>query len=130
LILHSKLMNDSIIESNSSSFSSLSQAAQILSPSNVDTLVNFSNEQSDSNNLSQPSYLVSNVVFNKMNDYAFLIKSNGEIYFFQITNIADTPNKSYIWHRNINVFVMKCFKFDINVTLFFNFVKRNFKTTN
>jgi hypothetical protein len=117
MILHSRLTNDSIIESSSSSFSSLSQAAQILPLSNIDVLVNFSNDESDSNNLSQPSYLVTNVAFNKINDYAFLIKSNGEIFFFQITNIGDNPTKSYIWHRNLNVFVMRYFKLDINVII-------------
>ncbi len=80
-------------------------------------LVNFSNVQSDSKNSSQPAYLVTNVIFNKMNDYAFLIKSNGEIFFFQLKNIADGLIRSYIWHRNLNVFIMKYFKLDVNVII-------------
>ena len=126
MLLGIKPNSDSIIESNSSSFSSLSQFTQNQGAlqqnlSMVDEIMSFCNETENSNQtndnskLCNPSFLITNVTFNKSSNYAFLVTSNGDIFFFKI-NIADTVNKLVIWHRNINVFIMKYFKVDINVS--------------
>jgi hypothetical protein len=62
-----------------------------------------------------PSYLVTNVTYNKSDQYGFLITMNGDIFFFKLNLNGSTPLKTAIWHSNINALVMKYYKEDINV---------------
>ncbi len=61
------------------------------------------------------TFLVPNVVYNKSNQYAYLITMNGDVYFFKMTPTDSFPIRTYIWHRSINAIVLKCYKVDINV---------------
>lgn len=60
------------------------------------------------------SYLVTNVTYNKSNQYAYLITMSGDVYFFKMT-AGNFPIKTYLWHRSINAIVLKGYKIDINV---------------
>jgi hypothetical protein len=134
MMLNQSLGPDSLNESNSSSFSSLSQLThqnqqsfQQLSISQnmvyVEEIVNFLDETSDqASNLlkkSIPCFLVTNVSFDKSDNFAYLITSDGDVYFFQMENFGEISSKNVIWHKSLNVFVMNYYKYDINVSCIF-----------
>jgi hypothetical protein len=78
----------------------------------TEELINFFSEL-PSQSSSMPSYLVTNVQFNKCSQYSFLVTTNGDIFFFKmaLNNLSRTP----IWHRNLaGLVVMKYYKCDIN----------------
>lgn len=80
-------------------------------------VVNFLPDSSvgDVQRRSLPTFLVPNVVYNKSNQYAYMITMNGDVYFFKMT-LGAFPLKTYIWHKSINAIVLKCYKVDINVS--------------
>lgn len=117
---------DSIGHSNSSSASSLTDLIQnslIFSPkqhkinSLMEEVVNYFSDlnQFEVERSIIPTYLVTNVTYNKSDQYGFLITMNGDIFFFKLNLNGSTPLKTAIWHSNINALVMKCYKEDINV---------------
>ena len=61
------------------------------------------------------TFLVPNVVFNKSNQYAYLITMNGDVYFFKMKMSDSCPIRTFLWQRSINAIVLKCYKVDINV---------------
>ena len=116
---------DIITDSNSSSASSLSDLVQHSSKitnksSNytVEEMINFFAEinSNDMQRSNLPCFLVTNVNFNKCNQYGFLITVSGDIFFFRLA-LNGIPNKTPIWQRNINAIVMKYYRIDINVSL-------------
>ena len=126
--LSSNENTDMTHESNSSSSSSLSELAKnqshkllnrsISQP--VEEIINFfseinSVESQQRVSFSMPSYLVTNVQYNKCDQYSFLVTTNGDIFFFKMSsNLSRTP----IWHRNLaGLVVMNYYKCDINVRL-------------
>lgn len=116
-------------QSNSSSASSLADLIQnplAFSPlqqkvSNclTEEVVNFFAELNilEIDRAAIPTYLVSNVTYNKSDQYAFLITMNGDVFFFKMNLTGPEPIKTPIWHSNINALVMKYYKIDINVSL-------------
>ncbi len=119
---NSKINSSKIELSNSSSSSSL-YTNNLLT--NYEECINFTNEifSTELTNIQRanlPTYLITNVKFNKSNQYAYLITMNGDVFFFKMT-VGNLPIKTAIWHRSINVIVLKCHKIDINV--------RNFQRT-
>lgn len=112
--------------SNSSSASSLTDLIQnslIFSPrqqkvnSLMEEVVNFFPELNllEIERAAIPTYLVTNVTYNKSDQYAFLITMNGDVFFFKMNLIGPGPIKTPIWHSNINALVLKYYKVDINV---------------
>lgn len=130
---HSSAATGGGAHSNSSSASSLTDLIQnslIFSPrqqqpkpanSLMDECVNFFAELNllEIDRAAIPTYLVTNVTYNKSDQYAFLITMNGDVFFFRM-NLAAVgppgPIKTPIWHSNINALVLKYYKVDINVT--------------
>lgn len=120
---------ETIVQSNSSSASSLTDLIQnsvIFSPkqqkvnSAIEEVVNFFTELNllEVERASIPTYLVTNVTYNKSDQFAFLITMNGDIFFFKMALNSSNSIKNPIWHTNINALVMKYYKIDINVCLF------------
>ena len=116
------------LESNSSSTSSLIDLSYNYNQSSHSTrstfisnpfeeIVNFFDDlsPSDPNRPVLPTYIVANVNFNKSSQYAYLITTNGSIFFYKMVMQNNTIIKTPIWHRNIDVIVMKYYKVDINV---------------
>ncbi len=126
---------DSKLESNSSSSSSLADltfnnnsTVSLKSSSFINSfeeVANFSAEINsfDSNRTVIPTFLITNINFNKSNSYAYLVTMSGEIFFFKLS-IDKSLNKIPIWHKSIhNIIVMKCSKIDVNV--FFKSINSN-----
>ena len=121
-------INSSKVElSNSSSSSSLTELVSNNQTSfstsfinSFEEAVNFTSEiisvETDAQRANLPTYLVSNVCFNKSNQYAYLVTMNGDVFFFKMT-IGGVTIKAPIWHRSVNAIVMKCYKIDINVII-------------
>lgn len=120
---------DSLNNSNSSSTSSLSDLIQkslVLSKEKQKTsnlteeAINFFTEINpiEVERSTIHTYLVTNINFNKSNQYAYLITMNGDIFFFKMSLNNFNSNgslKTPLWHRNINSLVLKYYKVDINV---------------
>jgi hypothetical protein len=76
--------------------------------------ISFS-QSTDVDKLSMPTHLATNVMFNKCDQYAYMITVNSDVFFFKYDSM---PIKAPIWHRQINALVLKYFKLDIDVTFF------------
>ena len=110
--------------SSSSSLSDLmkkSQSNPLLNRSTsqqVEEIINFFSELNTNEvqrlPFSMPSYLVTNVTYNKCNQYSFLVTTNGDIFFFKM--VLNSLSRTPIWHRNLTgLVVMNYYKCDINV---------------
>lgn len=118
---------ESLDESNSSSTSSLSDLVQkslILSTSKQKTS-NLLEEQlnffTEINSLeiersTIPTFLVTNINFNKSDQNGYLITMNGDVFFYKMNFGSNLPLKTALWHRNISSLVLKYYKVDINVS--------------
>lgn len=128
ILCKSTLTNESRLESNSSSSSSLADltfnqnsSISLKSSSFINSYeeaVNFSSEISsfEANRTTVPTFLITNVNFNKSNTFAYMVTMNGDIFFYKFA-INGSPNKTPLWHKSINnIIVMKCHKLDINVS--------------
>ncbi len=85
---------------------------------NFEEFVCFTNEitsvETQLQRANLPTYLVTNVKYNKSTQYAYMITMNGDVFFFKM-NLDNYPAKIPIWYRSINVIVLKWHKTDINV---------------
>jgi hypothetical protein len=77
----------------------------------VVNFVSFSHS-TDVDKVSMPTHLATNVMFNKCDQYAYMITVNSDVFFFKYESM---PIKAPIWHRQINALVLKYFKMDIDV---------------
>jgi hypothetical protein len=89
----------------------------------VEEIINFFSELNTNDtqrlSFSMPSYLVTNVQYNKCNQYSFLVTTNGDVFFFKM--VLNSLSRTPIWHRNLTgLVVMNYYKCDINVRSFFH----------
>jgi hypothetical protein len=114
--------------SNASSTSSLSDSIskmnkqQLTTDSKPTIPIEFTKEEimnflsfslsTDVDKISMPTHLATNVMFNKCDQYAYMITVNSDVFFFKYESL---PIKAPIWHRQINALVLKYFKIDIDV---------------
>ena len=87
----------------------------------IEEIINFFSELNTNDlnrvSFSMPSYLVTNVQYNKCNQYSFLVTTNGDIFFFKM--VLNSLSRTPIWHRNLTgLVVMNYYKCDINVSSF------------
>jgi hypothetical protein len=81
----------------------------------LEELINLQEELIKTERSNAPTYLITNVNFNNNSQYAFLITMHGNVFLLKIGETT-TSIKSAIWHRNLNIIVMKYYKIDLNVS--------------
>lgn len=137
------LLTTATTTSNSSSTTSLndsaigSKAKQSIVSLGQDKIAKFYDEevlnfQSSVSDKQQPleraTFIISNVCYDKSDQYGFMLTLNGDVLFYRHDPAQGSSRKNdsdssvstnqVLWHRQINGAVLSCFKYDINVYFF------------